>query len=156
MNKKERLNLIKKIIEENKVSSQFELQQYLENLKVEVTQATLSRDLNSLKVVKVVDDENGHIYALPAPPETTTMPKVSYFPAESFKYIKYSKNLAVIKSTPAFASSMAMIIDQLNMEEMIGSIAGDDTVMIIMSEGITPEKFTAALRRRIPVLRDRI
>lgn len=156
MNKKQRLELIKKIIRENKIASQHELQEYLEKENVEVTQATLSRDLSRLKVVKVVDSEVGHIYALPADLETGNEPKVNYFPADSFKAIKFSGNLAVIKSTPSFASSMALIIDQLKMDEMIGSIAGDDTVMIILSEGTTPDAFLAALRRRIPVLRDRI
>jgi transcriptional regulator of arginine metabolism len=156
MNKKTRLDLIKTIITENKVSSQSELQQLLENKKVEVTQATLSRDLNRLKVVKIIDEDKGHIYALPSIMENPNEPKVNYFPVNNFQSIKFSNNLAVIKSAPSFASSMALIIDQLQMKEMIGSIAGDDTVMIIMSEGVTPAEFLTALRRRIPVLRDKI
>jgi transcriptional regulator of arginine metabolism len=156
MNKKNRLDLIKTIITENKVSSQSELQQLLENKKVEVTQATLSRDLNRLKVVKIIDEDKGHIYALPSIMENPNEPKVNYFPVNNFQSIKFSNNLAVIKSAPSFASSMALIIDQLQMKEMIGSIAGDDTVMIIMSEGVTPAEFLTALRRRIPVLRDKI
>ena len=51
---------------------------------------------------------------------------------------------------------MALIIDQLQLDEMIGSIAGDDNVMIILSENTPPEKFLSALRRRIPILRDKI
>ena len=156
MNKKNRLELIKEIIKQNKIASQFELQNYLEKNEVEVTQATLSRDLNTLKVVKIVDEEMGHIYALPGVIENDNEPKVNYFPIENFKHIKFSQNLAVIKSTPSFASSMALIIDQLNLDEMIGSIAGDDTVMIIMSEGITPDDFTKTLRRRIPALQAKI
>jgi len=156
MNKKNRLELIKEIIRQNKIASQHELQAYLEKEEVEVTQATLSRDLNTLKVVKIIDEEVGHIYALPSAIENGNEPKVNYFPIENFKYIKFSQNLAVIKSTPSFASSMALIIDQLGLDEMIGSIAGDDTVMIIMSEGTTPNDFTTALRQRIPALRAKI
>ncbi len=154
MNKKNRLEFVKKIIKENKISSQHELQQFLEKEDIAVTQATLSRDLNTLKVVKIVDEDHGHIYALPGSVENLKEHKVNYFPVENFKSIKFSGNLAVIKSTPSFASSMALIIDQLEMNEMIGSIAGDDTVMIILSEKTTPSEFTAALRRRIPVLRE--
>ncbi|MBN2280284.1 MAG: ArgR family transcriptional regulator [Candidatus Marinimicrobia bacterium] len=156
MNKKNRLELIKEIIRNNKIASQHELQSQLEKENVEVTQATLSRDLNTLKVVKIVDEEAGHIYALPGVIETEDDPKVDYFPIENFKYIKFSQNLAVIKSTPSFASSMALIIDQLELDEMIGSIAGDDTVMIIMSEGTTPDDLTKALRRRIPALSEKL
>lgn len=156
MNKKNRLELIKEIIKANKITSQLDLQGYLEKENVDVTQATLSRDLNTLKVIKIIDEEVGHIYSLPYQIETDSSPKVNYFPVENFKSIKFSRNLAVIKSTPSFASSMALIIDQLDLDEMIGSIAGDDTVMIIMSEDTTPDDFTKALRSRIPALRDRL
>ncbi len=155
MNKHERLAIIKTIIQENKITSQQHLKEYLEAQNIAVTQATLSRDMKRLKVVKVVDSEAGHIYSLPIDNDNYAS-KVNYFPVDSFKSIKFSGNLAVIKSTPSFASSMALIIDQLNMDEMIGSIAGDDTVMIILSEGTTPDAFLVALRRRIPVLRDKI
>ncbi len=156
MDKKKRLEIIKKIIKENKISSQNDLQKILEKDEIEVTQATLSRDLNALKVIKIVDDELGHIYALSGSVENISESKVNYFPVDNFKSIKFSGNLAVIKSTPSFASSMALIIDQLQLDEMIGSIAGDDNVMIILSENTPPEKFLSALRRRIPILRDKI
>ncbi len=154
MNKKNRLEFVKKIIKENKITSQHELQQFLQKEGIAVTQATLSRDLSTLKVVKIVDEDYGHIYALPSSVDNLNEYRVNYFPVENFKSIKFSKNLAVIKSTPSFASSMALIIDQLQMDEMIGSIAGDDTVMIILSENTNPTEFTTALRRRIPVLRE--
>ncbi len=157
MNKIHRLKLIEKIIAEQKIGSQKELCDILAKNSVDVTQATLSRDLNILKVIRIVDEEKGHIYALPFSFNSQNENLIHHkFPVNNFLSIKFSNNIAVIKCTISFASTIALIIDEMNFKEVIGTIGGDDTVMVILAEGVSGDDFTSSLLRRIPDLNSRI
>jgi len=70
--------------------------------------------------------------------------------------IAFSGNLAVLKCLPSFAPSVALLLDAYEMDEIIGTIAGDDTVLIILKEGLSHERFRSALVERCPELRNRI
>ena len=114
--KKERLDAICRIIQTEKIGNQEELLKQLENSGFQVTQATLSRDIKQLKVIKVHDGDGNYVYRLP----------------------DYS-------AEPGSASSVAAALDSALPEGVLGSIAGDDTILIIPREGISRDKIVKAL-----------
>jgi len=155
--KQSRQQEIVQIIKTSPISNQKELNDALSRQGFEVTQATLSRDLNELHIVRIPDLKKGYVYA---PPENFTVPYAHMaeenFPLHSVRSITFSHNLAVIKCMPSFAPSIAMFLDELGIEEIIGTIAGDDTIFVALKEGIGREQFLPTLLEILPELRERI
>src|SRR5690554_714600 len=147
----DRVNAIISVIEENKVSSQEELLAFLEAKGVKTTQATLSRDLKSLKVAKQPDHEGSYVYVMPEQSEENEeVTSLHSFPLSGFLAIAYSGNMAVIKTRPGFANGLASVIDSRNPYEIIGTIAGDDTILLIIREGVGRVEVTEALSEFMP------
>lgn len=144
-NKKYRFQIIKDLITDQEISNQDELLKKLIDLDISVTQATLSRDLRELKVSKVPNSSGQYIYRLTesAAPTTTVTHN------ENATLI-FSNNLGVIKTKPGYANRIAFEIDNTHFNTIIGTIAGDDTVLIVMKEESTREEVTNELRRIIP------
>ncbi|MGL1894650.1 MAG: ArgR family transcriptional regulator [Spirochaetaceae bacterium] len=146
----DRLKIIQSIIETGTITSQDQLLRLLQESEVNVTQATLSRDLKMLKVGKLSDGSNGYIYTLPSilNLKESEQQYINDF-KRGFLSIAFSDNLCVIKTLPGHANSTAAAIDNLLFEEVIGSIAGDDTIMIIINEEFSRENFKKSLRNKI-------
>jgi len=157
MKKKYRQQIIKKIIQTHKISSQQELAEILNQEGVVATQATLSRDLAELNILKIPDDKKGHVYILPEQ-FLKHNPDLSprKFPVNSIQSLGFSGNLAVIKCTPSFAPTIALIMDDLGIDQILGTIAGDDTVLVILNENTSQREFKKELCRIIPELTNRI
>ena len=156
-NKASRLDSIKIIISTKEVGSQEELLRELEAEGYKLTQATLSRDLKQLKVAKAASTSGKYIYVLPnntlykrvsEPHPIPTMPI-----SNGFISLRFSGNIAIIRTRPGYASSIAYDIDNGNISEIIGTIAGDDTIMMVLDEGVTRTEVVRALRRVIPNVR---
>lgn len=146
-----RLDTIKMIISCKEISSQDELLQQLKKEGLEVTQATLSRDLKQLKVAKASSMTGKYVYVLPNSTVYRRLPENDSPIREMMKYngfisIHFSFNIAVIRTRPGYASSLAYDIDNQNIEEIVGTIAGDDTIMLVIKEGITHEEVRRALQ----------
>jgi len=154
--KADRHKAIREILENSKISSQEELRIMLESRGFATTQATLSRDLSALKIIKIPDDEKGHIYTMSDELSTTYTHLEDKSPLNTCRSIAFSHNLAIMKCRPSFAPSVALVLDQINMNEIVGTIAGDDTVLIILAEDVTHERFRKLLVTRLPELRGRI
>jgi transcriptional regulator of arginine metabolism len=154
--KAERLKLIRDILENSKISSQEELREKLEGQGFATTQATLSRDLNALRVIKIPDNEKGYIYTLASEISGALLDLEGSSPIHTCKSLAFSGHLAVIKCLPSFAPSVALILDRLNLDAIIGTIAGDDTVLIVIKEGFSHQQFKELLLEQIPELRERI
>lgn len=152
--KDERLDAIKKIISSREVSSQDELLAELREEGYNVTQATLSRDLKQLKVAKVSGGAGSYVYVLP----NNTMYRRSnevHSVHDMMKYtgfmsIRFSGNLAVIKTFPGYAGGLAYDIDNKHIAEIIGTVAGDDTILLVKKEGVTDVQLMQALEPVIP------
>lgn len=149
-----RLDIIKAIIQTQEIGSQDELAQALSKEGVNMTQATLSRDLKLLKVVKGFSPKGRSIYMLPENPyyrrvrehrqEGTAI-------RNGFMSVKFSGQLAVIKCRPGYASGLASDIDNAHFPEVIGTIAGDDTIFLALEEGFNKDTLEANLRTIVPV-----
>lgn len=153
-NKNSRLDSIKMIISSKEVGSQEELLNELAKEGFKLTQATLSRDLKQLKVAKAASMNGNYVYVLP----NNTMYKRMTEPQSAsemlrhngFVSIEFSGNIAVIKTRPGYASSLAYDIDMHNFHEIIGTIAGDDTIMLVISETASRTAVRQALSSLIP------
>ncbi|RGN46628.1 MULTISPECIES: arginine repressor [unclassified Bacteroides] len=153
-NKNNRLDAIKIIISSKEVGSQEELLQELSREGFSLTQATLSRDLKQLKVAKAASMNGNYVYVLP----NNTMYKrmtdahsvTEMMQHTGFISIEFSSNLAVIRTRPGYASSLAYDIDNLNAHEILGTIAGDDTIMLVLREGVSRTGIKGVLSHVIP------
>lgn len=152
----DRHNAIRKMLETFRITSQEELRAKLEELGFATTQATLSRDLTALRVIKIPDNEKGYIYTLASEISGALLDLEGSSPIHTCKSIAFSGNLAVIKCLPSFAPSVALILDRLNLETIIGTIAGDDTVLIVIQECTSHQQFKELLLERLPELRERL
>jgi transcriptional regulator of arginine metabolism len=154
-NRTERLLVIKEIITSRKIASQEELLKLLEDKGFNYTQATLSRDLKFLKVNKISDNEMGYIYQLPDQHIAGNVIAESYA-AKGFTSIEFANNLGIIKTIPGYASSIASLIDKSNPFEIAGTIAGDDTILIIPHDNVSESDVINALVLIIPELKEKL
>ncbi|HJX70662.1 MAG TPA: hypothetical protein VJ346_01885 [Bacteroidales bacterium] len=154
-NRTERLLTIKSIIATRKVSSQEELLSLLDKKGMNYTQATLSRDLKFLKVNKISDPGKGYVYELPDQHLISNEIAETYA-ALGFVSIQFANKLGVIKTLPGYASSIASLIDKSNPFEIIGTIAGDDTILLIPQENVTEKDIINSLILTIPELKNKI
>lgn len=155
--KKDRLETIRMIVSNREIGSQEELLGYLNDEGYNVTQATLSRDLKQLKVAKAASMNGNYVYVLP----NVTMYKRVSTPGQikemmqvpGFLSIHFSGNIGVIRTRPGYASSIAFNIDNSNIPYILGTIAGDDTIMFVMSETAAEADVVNALSKVVPNLR---
>lgn len=148
-----RLVQIKKIIRENLVSSQEQLLKVLLENNISVTQATLSRDLKMLNVSKISNEKEGYHYHLPSEKEEKEAEKYLVEDiARGFLSIDFSENLAILKTLPGHANTVAIALDKLEGLPVIGTIAGDDAILLVLKEGSEKETVIDALKNRIPDL----
>ena len=146
-----RLNKITELIQIHHIDSQEMLLELLMKEGFHVTQATLSRDLKMLKVGKISDGWSGYYYALPDNDLISESEK-SYIQdvRRGVLSIEFSGNIGVIKTRQGHADSVALALDVLSLPEILGSVAGDDTIFVILREDMTKEDLIHSFRKRIP------
>lgn len=155
--KSQRLIAIKNIITSQKVGNQDDLLDLLEKDGYVTTQATLSRDLKFLKVAKIPDPEIGYIYSLRE--GINKIIEETYndeFPLTGVESVEFSDNLAIIKTKPGFANGVASVIDSHGLYEILGTIAGDDTILLIARQGVSKNDVINALALFIPGLKNKV
>jgi transcriptional regulator of arginine metabolism len=125
---------ILEIIEKKDIETQEELAEELRKEGIDVTQATVSRDIKELRLVKVLAPSGVYKYAVIDSNNVDISPKLVRVFAESVLSIDHANNLVVIKTLAGSAQAAASAIDALNWKEIVGSIAGDDTIMVVIRE----------------------
>ena len=156
MSKKEtRLEVIKMIISSQELSKQEELMAELERAGYPTAQATLSRDLKLLKVVKVQNQDGRYVYMLPntrvyrsVSDSHVTVAAMNRLGALG---VRFSGNMAVVKTLPGHAAHVAYDIDHAELECIVGTIAGDDTVFLVLEEGTEHAVALDALAQVLPM-----
>ena len=153
--KNSRLDAIRLILSTQNISSQEELLNELAKEGFKLTQATLSRDLHQLRVVKTVRTPGQYRYELTRNNQyrnndSETQPLTPQQESNGFLSIKFSGNIAVIRTKPSYAGTLAYHIDNCDFPEIIGTIAGDDTVMLIIAEDTTRGAVLKVLRNIRP------
>ncbi len=147
--KNDRLEALRFIISSQQLGSQEELLNALQREGFKLTQATLSRDLKQLKVAKAATMNGTYVYVLP---NETMYHRVSssssireMMQMVGFISIRFSGNMCVIKTRPGYASSLAYNIDQANLDEILGTVAGYDSILMVIKEGVDKRTVVNAL-----------
>ena len=155
--KNSRMEALKMLISSKELGSQEEVLQALEKEGFKLTQATLSRDLKQLKVAKAASMNGKYVYVLPNDTmyKRITKPRTAMemLQTSGFLSISFSGNMGVIKTRPGYASSIAYNIDNSDSPNIIGTIAGDDTIFIVIKEGSTVDTVIEDLSVIIPNIR---
>jgi transcriptional regulator of arginine metabolism len=155
--KNSRMEALKMIISSKDLGSQEELLQALKNEGYLLTQATLSRDLKQLKVAKAARTDGKYVYVLPNDTMykrvSKTISPTEMLQVSGFVSINFSGNIGVIKTRPGYASSLAYNIDNSGISDIIGTIAGDDTILIVIKENASRNDVIEQLGNFIPNLK---
>jgi transcriptional regulator of arginine metabolism len=127
----DRLESLRSLLAEGKLSTQDELRVKLEKQKFRVTQSTISRDLRKIGAIRGVNAEGMTVYRLP---DASTAVDASVTAADPVKNVQSNGALLVIHTLPGLASMVARHIDMRRSGDYLGTIAGDDTVFVALSE----------------------
>ena len=148
--KTQRLSVIRKIIRSEFISSQEELIARLEECGVQVTQSTLSRDLKFMQVAKVPNKEKCYVYVLPN--SNLADHQISTNITDNITQIAFSGNMCVITTKPGYASAISVPIDSKGIPDILGSIAGDNNIFLVLRENFNKAKLMEELTMLFPSL----
>jgi transcriptional regulator of arginine metabolism len=149
MNKGQRHIKIRDIIANNDIETQDDLVDELKNCGFNVTQATVSRDIKELHLVKVPLMDGRYKYSLPADHRFNPLQKLKRSLMDAFVRIDSAGHLLVMKTLPGNAMAIGALIDNLDWEEILGTICGDDTCLVICR---TPDDTDSITNRFLDML----
>ena len=142
MSRTRRLTTIAQMLSGRRFSSQEELAEALGRGGIDVTQATLSRDLRSLGVAKRPGADGTSWYELPSPAVEALDRSRQLLDLKIFvNETRVAQNLAVVKTPPGHASAVARAIDLTGFDALMGTVAGDDTVLCILEDNVSAKRF---------------
>ena len=143
--KSARHSLILEIIEEQDIETQEELADELKRRGIRVTQATVSRDIKELRLLKVLGEHGGYKYATVERAEKGMSERYIRMLAECVVDVDYVNNLIVIKTLTGSANAAGEVIDSMKWSEVLGTIAGDNTLLVIMRSEEAVEEMVSRL-----------
>ena len=142
MSRSRRLTVLAQMLGDHRFSSQEEIATALGRTGIAVTQATLSRDLRSLGVAKRGATGGETWYELPSPASETLDHNRQMLDLKVFvNEVQLAQNLAVVRTPPGHASAVARAIDMLQHKGLVGSVAGDDTVLCVLTDNTAARRF---------------
>ncbi|ETT85354.1 transcriptional regulator ArgR [Viridibacillus sp. FSL R5-0477] len=134
MNKSQRHIRIRDMIANNDIETQDDLVDLLKEAGYHVTQATISRDIKELHLIKVPLQDGRYKYSLPADQRFNPIQKLHRALADAFVSIDGASHFLVMKTLPGNAHAIGSLLDHLDWTEILGTICGDDTIMILCRE----------------------
>jgi transcriptional regulator of arginine metabolism len=151
--KEARQSLLRRLLSEGVLlSSQRDVQELLIEHGIETTQATISRDLDEIGAVKVRGLNGAHVYQLPAEPGPgAARERLDAILVQFVTSIGASGNIVALRTPPAGAHPVASVIDLSQLPGVLATVAGDDTVLVVASEGVTGAELAKRFRERLRV-----
>lgn len=141
---------ILEIISHNEIETQEELCELLQKQNIVVTQATISRDIRDLHLFKVAGIEKKYRYSYINDGESEISPKMRNLFRDCVLCVKAAQNLVVVKTLTGNGANAGAVVDKLNYEEVVGSVAGDDTLLVVCEDNAAAsavvEKITEFIR----------
>jgi transcriptional regulator of arginine metabolism len=151
-NKVERLNLIKRIVGEELIGSQEDLIKRLADYGVQATQSTLSRDFKEINISKMPHPDKGYIYVLSEKFGSEVVANTANL-SDAVLSIKFSHNIAVLATKSGYASAISVIIDSRKNRDILGTVAGDNNIIMILREGAAHAEVLEHMCLLFPALR---
>lgn len=145
--KHKRLSKILELIEAYPIETQEELAEKLKECGFLVTQATISRDIKELRLIKVGTEGERYRYAVMSPSEIGLGDKLKTIISHGVVRAETALNLVVVKTLAGMAQAVAMAVDSMSLKEIVGTIAGDDTFMIACKTEADAEKVLKQLKK---------
>lgn len=149
--KKERQKVILNLINEIKIKNQFELLDILKRKGFSTTQATLSRDLKELGIVRIRDERGEYVYKQMEKEEIGIEEKLRIVFENFVKEVKRVNNLILVKTTPGNAHGVASLIDHYEIKGIEGTVAGDDTILVVVNNLKNARKIEKTFKKLIPI-----
>jgi len=146
MSKLSRHNTILALLEEQELHNQDELRRALGRHGIKVTQATLSRDIRELQLLKTPQGYRAHPNESPNEP---ALPSAERLVREFVRDVREAQNLLVLKTAVGSAQPVAAALDAEGWPEVLGTVAGDDTILIVSEENRTAERLAQRIRELI-------
>ena len=143
--KNKRQEALAEIVSAYEVDTQAELIDRLRERGFEVTQATISRDIRQLKLVKIATGHGGYKYMLPPKNDSAASIKLNDALVESITRVSRSGNLVVLRTYPGLANAVAAGIDGIDIPSILGCVAGDDTILVVTVD----EKVAEAVESKV-------
>ena len=149
MSKFDRQGAILRLVQAQPLSTQEELAEALRREGLDAVQATISRDIAQLGLVKVRDQAGRLVYALPGAADLDRLSELTSALRRWAVTLDPSANLLVVRTPPGHANALARAIDEARLPDVIGTIAGDDTIMVIAREGVQGAAVERELRHHL-------
>ena len=150
--KRNRQEKMLELISRYEIDTQDELIARLRDCGFEVTQATISRDIRELKIAKMMTGKGSYRYVLPKQTASGAGQKFSTALIDSIVSVDSACNIVVIKTYPGLANAVAVGIDNLNFSQILGCVAGDDTIFIVSPDNEGAEAVSARLKKFLAVV----
>lgn len=145
--KNRRHKMIREIIEQQNIETQYQLTEALMQHGFNVTQATISRDIKELGLIKVAAGDNSFRYSFPPGMSTAnTFERAKRMLRDNLLKVEIGHNIIVLKSLPGTAQGVAFCLDGLGWKEIVGTIAGDDTIFMVARDGDDPHAVAERIR----------
>lgn len=148
MTKQERQNQILSLIRDHAIATQAELTKFLVDAGIDVTQATISRDLQELRIVKILMPDGNYRYAA-AESAGRDDGRLESIMHQCLLHVDFACNIVVLKTLTGAAQAVGYALDSLPLDEMVGSIAGDDTLMVVVRSEAAAGQLAARLKEYI-------
>ncbi len=149
--KNQRQQKILEIIEKYDISTQEDLIAKLEEFGFSVTQTTISRDIHQLKLVKGLSQGGIYKYIIPTSRVADGRPVFNAAISAAVISVESAQNLVVLKTTPGMANAVAISIEMLELPRIVGSVAGDDTLLLVFKDSSAAEEAEYKLRHTFTV-----
>lgn len=144
--KQQRQNAIREILSARSVSTQQELMDALQEKSISATQATLSRDIRELGIVKQQDESGKTRYCLPRQEDVSRL-SLPLIVTEAVRSVDCAANIVVVKCRSGMADAACAALDEMALDWVVGTIAGDDTIFILLRTQKQAAGFAAQLRQ---------
>jgi transcriptional regulator of arginine metabolism len=149
VNKFERQGAILRLVREQELSTQAEVAQALHDVGIEAVQTTVSRDIAQLGLIKVRNPEGRLVYGLPGAADLTRLSNLTAALRRWTVSLGASDNLAIVKTPPGHANALARALDEADLPDVAGTLAGDDTIFVAAREGLTGAELADELRHHL-------
>jgi transcriptional regulator of arginine metabolism len=145
----ERQGAILRLVSEQKLATQSELAAALRDAGFDAVQTTVSRDIAQLGLVKVRDEEGRLVYALPGAADLNRLNELASALRRWATDVVSSGNLAIVKTPPGYAQGLALALDAAALADVVGTVAGDDTIFVAAREGVSGAELAEQLRHHL-------